>query len=73
MAPETGFGLADAGLATVGALLATVTLAVPGTPPLAAVTVNVPAVEPALNRPLASMVPPPLTDQVKAGVIDAPN
>ena len=40
------------------------TLAVPLTPPLAAVTVNgPPAVEPALNRPDELIVPPPLTDQ----------
>ena len=46
----------------------TVTLAVPLTLPLVAVTVKgPPAVEPAVNRPEALIVPPPLTDQVKVG------
>ena len=40
------------------------TLAVPVTVPLAAVTLNgPPALEPARNNPLASIVPPPDTDQ----------
>ncbi len=48
--------------------LVTVTLAVPLTLPLAAVTVKgPPAVEPAVNSPLELIVPPPLTDQVKVG------
>ena len=54
----------------------TVTLAVPLTLPLVAVTVNgPPAVEPAVNRPAVLIVPPPLTDQVNAGcgVIGWPN
>jgi len=46
----------------------TVTLALPLTLPLAAVTVKgPPAVEPAVNRPVELMVPPPLTDQVNVG------
>ena len=46
----------------------TVTLAVPLTFPLDAVTVKgPPAVEPAVNKPDALMVPPPLTDQAKVG------
>ena len=46
----------------------TVTLAEPLTLPLVAVTVNgPPAVEPAVNRPAALIVPPPPTDQVNAG------
>ena len=52
----------------------TVTLAVPETPPLEALTVNGPPAElPALNRPVPLMVPPPLTVQVKAGLIGLPN
>jgi hypothetical protein len=56
--------------------LVTVTLAVPLTPPLAAVTVKgPPAVEPAVNSPEALMVPPPLTDQLNVGwgLIGLPN
>jgi hypothetical protein len=46
----------------------TVTLAVPVTLPLVAVTVKgPPAVEPAVNKPEALMLPPPLTDQVNVG------
>lgn len=46
----------------------TVTLAVPLMLPLAAVTVKgPPVVEPAVNRPVELMVPPPLTVQVKMG------
>jgi len=45
-----------------------VTLAVPLTLPLAAVTVKgPPPVEPAVNNPDELMVPPPLTDQVNVG------
>ena len=59
-----------------GGALVTVTLAVPFTLPLDAVTVNgPPAVEPAVNSPEALMVPPPDTDQVNAGcgLIGFPN
>jgi len=45
----------------------TVTLAVPLTPPLAAVTVNGPPAVVAENSPVLLMVPPPPTDQVKVG------
>jgi hypothetical protein len=47
----------------------TVTLAVPFTPPLDAVTVADPAVAPAVNSPAVLTVPspPPLTAQVNAG------
>ena len=46
----------------------TVTLAVPLTLPLVAVTVNGPTgVLPAVNSPLPLIVPPPLTVQVKLG------
>ena len=46
----------------------TVTLAVPLTPPLAAVTVyGPPAVLPAVKRPLLVIVPPPLSVQLKLG------
>jgi hypothetical protein len=54
----------------------TVTLAVPLTVPLVAITVKgPPAVEPAVNRPPVVIVPPPLTDQVNGGrgVIGWPN
>jgi len=54
----------------------TVTLAVPLTLPLVAVTVNgPPAVEPAVNRPAVLIVPRPLTDQVNVGcgLIGLPN
>ena len=48
--------------------LATVTLAVPFTPPLDAVTLNgPPTVAPAVNNPEDVMVPPPPTDQVNTG------
>ena len=49
--------------------LITVTLAVPLTGTLVAVTVNgPPGVAPAVNRPEEeSIVPPPLTDQVNVG------
>jgi len=51
-----------------GGMLVTVTLAVPLTLPLDAVTVNgPPAVDPAVNRPEALMLPPPVTDQVNVG------
>ena len=74
MVPPAGFGLAEAGLATVGAPFTTVTLAVPETAPLEAVTVNgPPAADPAVNRPLPLIVPPPLTDQLKTALIEAPN
>ena len=46
----------------------TVTLAVPPTLPLAAVTVKgPPVVAPAVNKPVESMLPPPLTDQLNVG------
>ena len=54
----------------------TVTLAVPFTLPLVAVTVNgPPALEPAVNRPEGLIEPPPLTDHVKegCGLIGWPN
>ena len=52
----------------VGVTAVTETLAVPLIPPLVAVTVyGPPAVVPAVNRPLALMVPPPDTDQLKVG------
>ena len=61
----------DVGLtenAKSGGRLVTVTLAVPFTLPLAAVTVKgPPAVEPAVNKPDALIVPPPLTNQVNVG------
>jgi hypothetical protein len=48
----------------------TLTFAVPVTLPLDALTVNgPPAVDPAVKRPLESMVPPPLTDQVMVGCV----
>ena len=51
-----------------GSTPVTVTLAVPLTLPLLAVTVKgPPAVELAVNKPDALMEPPPLTDQVKLG------
>ena len=51
-----------------GGVFVTVTLAVPLTPPLAAVTVyGPPAVLPAVKSPLPLIVPPPLTVQVKTG------
>ena len=64
--------LADVGdtlmLVRTGGGAVTVTLAVPLTPPLAAVTVyGPPAVLPALKSPLPPIVPPPLTVQVKTG------
>ena len=69
--PVTGLGLAEAGVAIVGGLFGTVTvtLAVPFTPPLAAVTVPLPALVPAVNRPLLSIVPAALTPQVKPGCV----
>jgi hypothetical protein len=45
----------------------TVTLAVPVTPPLAAVTVKGPPGVVAVNRPVVEIDPPPLTDQVNDG------
>ena len=59
-----------------GGTLVTVTLALPLTLPLAAVTVKgPPAVAPAVNKPAAEMPPPPLTDQVNVGwgLIGLPN
>jgi hypothetical protein len=50
-----------------GGRLVTVTLAVPLVPPLAAVTVKGPPALVAVNKPDASIVPPPLANQVKAG------
>ena len=74
----TGFGEAAAAVATVGALLLTVTEPVPWRlePESAAVTVKgPPAVPPAVKRPLESTVPPALTLHVKVGcdAIAAPN
>ena len=66
--PLTGFGSADAAVAIVGAVF-TVTVAVPFTPPLVAVTVKVPAVVPAVKRPSVPIVPPPLTLQEKVGCV----
>jgi len=55
-------------LLSAGGGNATVTLAVPVTPPLPAVTVKgPPAVVPAVNNPAGLMLPPPLTDQGKVG------
>ena len=45
----------------------TVTLAVPVTPPLAAVTVKFEPTVVAVNRPAELIEPPPLTDQVNVG------
>jgi len=46
----------------------TVTLAIPLTPPLVAVTVNgPPAVLPAVKSPLLLIIPPPLAVQAKLG------
>jgi hypothetical protein len=46
----------------------TVTLAVPFTPPLDAVTVNgPPLLDPAVNTPAELMTPPPFTNQENAG------
>jgi hypothetical protein len=64
----TGFGLAEAAAAMVGAEL-TVAVAVPLTPALVAVTVKLPDVVPAVNSPSPPIDPPPLTLQVKAGCI----
>jgi hypothetical protein len=48
--------------------LVTVTLALPLTLPLLAVTVKgPPALAPAVNKPVALMVPPPLTVHVNVG------
>ena len=74
----TGFGEAAAAVATVGALLLTVTEPVPWRlePESAAVTVKgPPAVPPAVKTPLESTMPPPLTLHVKVGcdAIAAPN
>src|SRR5207248_2400936 len=57
----------DALMEKSGGGAVTVTLAVTLRLPLAAVTVKVPGVEPAVNKPDVLMVPPPLTDQVKVG------
>jgi hypothetical protein len=78
MEAATGFGDAAAAVATVGGLLGvvTVTLAVPLCGPAVAVTVyGPPAVTPAVKRPDALMVPPPLSVQVNEGGGDmaAPN
>src|SRR6478672_11302567 len=45
----------------------TVTVAVPFTPPLAAVTVKFDPTVVAVNRPAELIEPPPLTDQVNVG------
>ena len=49
--------------------LVTVTLAVPLTPALDAVTVNGPPAVLALNRPELLIVPPPFTDQANDGCV----
>ena len=60
--------LAAAAVATVGAVFPTVTLAVPLRPPPVAVTVyGPPVVFPAVKRPAALIVPPPLTVHVNVG------
>ena len=65
--PSTEVGL-KLTLLTAGGGNVTVTLAVPVTPPLPAVTVKgPPAVVSAVNNPAGLMLPPPLTDQVKVG------
>src|SRR5207244_4143901 len=65
----TSAGLAEAGVATVGASAAvTITLAVPLLPALVAVRVKgPPTVLPATKRPLVLTVPPPVAAQVNAG------
>src|SRR2546430_5217456 len=66
----TGLGDAAAATAMVGALFWIVTLAEPGRPEPGSVAVMVkgpPALPPAVKSPLESMVPPPLTSQVKVG------
>jgi hypothetical protein len=61
-------GDAAVGVATVGPVGAwIVTVAVPETDPLVAVTVVVAAAAGAVNRPAELIVPPPLADQVKEG------
>ena len=67
--PVTGFGVAVAGVATVGGDVAlTVTLAVPFTLPLDAVTVyGPPGVASAVNNPAVLIVPPPSTFQLIGG------
>src|SRR3954447_22376502 len=62
-------GVAAAGVATVGGWLAavTVTWAVPLTALLVAVTVKGPPTVVAVKSPLALMVPPPETIQLKPG------
>jgi hypothetical protein len=47
--------------------LFTVTFADPEAAPLAAVTLNVPALDPAANTPVGDMLPPPFTLHVNAG------
>ena len=66
--PVTGLGVAEAADATVGAVLATVTVALPLTAPLVAVTVPVALVAGAVNSPLELMEPPvTVLAQVKPG------
>src|SRR5205814_4233833 len=61
-------GVADAGVATVGAVLPMITVALPLTVPLVAVIVYVPAVEPAVNDPSLAMLPAPVpADHEKLG------
>src|SRR6476646_1692798 len=50
-----------------GGGLVTVTDASPCTKPLVAVTVDVPGTDPAVNRPVESIEPTPVTDQVNEG------
>jgi hypothetical protein len=50
-----------------GGAAVTVTLAVPFTPPLAAVTVKFDPTVVAVNRPAELIEPPPLTDQLNVG------
>ena len=69
----TGLGEALAGVATVGGALM-VTLALPLVEPDEAVMVNgPPGVAPAVKRPVASTVPPPLVFQIKDAGIEPPN
>ncbi len=59
--PGVGVGV---GVGVGAGVVTTLTAAEPATLPSVAVTVNGPPAEVAVKRPLASIVPPPLTDQV---------
>ena len=69
--PEASVAVAGVSVivATGNAEMDTVTIDVPETLPLVAVTVNDPAVDPAVSRPLSSIEPPP-AEMVHVGVID---